>query len=134
VIADKNLSVGFATASEVARNREGDCSEHAVLLAALGRARGIPARVACGLVYVPTFNEADRVFGFHMWTQFYIHGQWVDFDAAQDETDCNPTHIAIATSSMNESSMGEFAFPLVKIMGQLELEVLETTTTCPSTG
>ena len=41
-----------ATAAEVARSREGDCTEHAVLLAALARARGIPARVAMGLVYV----------------------------------------------------------------------------------
>lgn len=126
VIKDKNLSVGVATASEVCRKREGDCSEHAVLLAALGRARGIPSRVVAGIVYVPTFNQADRVFGFHMWTQFYIGGQWVDFDAAQRESDCNPTHIAFAVGSMRDSSMGDFAFPLLRVLGQIKLEVLDT--------
>jgi hypothetical protein len=126
VIKDKNLSVGVATASEVCRKREGDCSEHAVLLAALGRARGIPARVVAGIVYVPTFNQADRVFGFHMWTQFYLGGQWVDFDAAQRESDCNPTHIAFAVGSMKDSSMGDFAFPLLRVLGQIKLDVLDT--------
>ena len=30
-VSAKNYGVGFATASEVARNKEGDCSEHPVL-------------------------------------------------------------------------------------------------------
>ena len=124
-ISDKNLSVGFATASEVARNRQGDCSEHAVLLAALGRALGIPSRVVYGIVYVPTFETTDNVFGFHMWVQFLIGEKWVDFDPAQGESDCNPTHIAFTTSSMKDVSMADFAFPLLRIIGQLKLEVLE---------
>ena len=48
----KNFTQAFATAAEVADSREGDCTEHAVLLAALLRACGIPSRVAIGLVYV----------------------------------------------------------------------------------
>ena len=31
-VSTKNLNVGFASASEVCRTREGDCSEHGVLL------------------------------------------------------------------------------------------------------
>ena len=50
-IRQKNYSQGFATATEVAQSLEGDCTEHAVLLAALCRARQIPARVGVGLVY-----------------------------------------------------------------------------------
>ncbi len=123
VIKSKNLGVGFASASEVARNKEGDCSEHAVLLAALGRALGVPSRVVTGLVYVPRFGDAKDVFGFHMWTQFYIAGRWVDFDAAQGESDCNPTHIALATSSMRDVTMAEFAFRLLGVIGQIEINV-----------
>ena len=125
VIADKNLGVGFATASEVARNREGDCSEHAVLLAALGRANGIPSRVVVGLIYVNEFIGQKGVFGFHMWTQMYIDGQWVDVDAAMRETDCNPTHIAVATSSLQDEGLLELVGPLVKIIGNLQIEVLQ---------
>ena len=39
----KDLSVGLATASEVALTRQGDCTEHAVLLAAMLRVVGIPS-------------------------------------------------------------------------------------------
>ena len=124
-IADKNLNIGFASASEVARNLAGDCSEHGVLLAALGRAKSLPTRVACGLVYVPWFQGADNVFGFHLWTQFYLGGQWVDFDAAQNESDCNPTHIALAVDSLHDSGLGELAFAVFPVLARLQIEVLE---------
>ncbi len=125
VIKDKNLSIGFASASEVCRNREGDCSEHAVLLAALGRVHRIPTRVVMGLVYVPAFTGASDVFGFHMWAQFHLGGQWVDFDAAQRESDCNPTHLVVATSSLKDAALGDMAFALINIIGRLGIEVLE---------
>lgn len=128
VIEEKDLSVGFATASEVARNRQGDCSEHGVLLAALGRALGIPSRVAYGIIYVPEFEGQKNVFGFHMWTQFLIGDTWVDFDAAQGESDCNPTHIAVAASSMQDVSMGDLAFPLLRVIGQIKIDVVDVQT------
>ena len=39
-IQDKHLSTAYASASETARTASGDCTEHAVLLAAVLRARG----------------------------------------------------------------------------------------------
>ncbi len=42
-VTKKNFSQTFASAAEVARSRKGDCTEHAVFLMALCRARGIPA-------------------------------------------------------------------------------------------
>jgi len=51
-ISSKHLSTAYASASETARTGSGDCTEHAVLLAALLKARAIPARVCHGLVYV----------------------------------------------------------------------------------
>jgi hypothetical protein len=116
--------VGFATASEVCRNKEGDCSEHAVLLAALGRACGIPTRVVTGLVYVPIFGGDADIFGFHMWTQFRIGDSWVDFDAAQHESDCNPTHIAFSTSSLAGAGLGQISINLVHLIGNLELDIV----------
>ena len=81
-IRDKNLDTGFGTASEVARRREGDCSEHGVLTCAQCFApTGIPARVATGLVYADTFAGERSIFGWHMWTQALIDGTWVDYDA-----------------------------------------------------
>ena len=48
---EEKLLVGFASASEVARKREGDCTEHGILLAGLGSSDGDPPRVVSGLVY-----------------------------------------------------------------------------------
>ena len=67
-VKNKDYTQAFATAAEVAKSLEGDCTEHAVFLAALCRARGIPARVAIGLVYM----QGAAAFGYHMWTEVYI--------------------------------------------------------------
>ncbi|MFQ5502142.1 MAG: transglutaminase domain-containing protein, partial [Phycisphaerae bacterium] len=53
-ITDKGMDVGFATASAVVRQRRGDCTEHGVLLAALARAAGLPARGVSGIIEVPS--------------------------------------------------------------------------------
>ena len=74
-MTNKNYEVGFATASEVARNKAGDCTEHSILLAALGRALAIPSRVVTGLVYADEFEDQKDVLVYHMWTQFYIDDQ-----------------------------------------------------------
>lgn len=124
-ISDKSLDIGFATASEVCRNKEGDCSEHAVLLAALGRINGIPSRVAVGLAYVPWFGGASDVFGYHMWTQFHLDGQWYDFDAALRESLCTPRRIAFAVSSLNDAGLADLSLPLLTKIGGIHLEIVD---------
>ena len=93
-IRKKDLSVGYASALEVAKNPEGDCTEHAVLLAALGRARGIPTRVVDGLVYVDRYAGQEHVFVPHAWAQAYVDGSWHSFDAALHGFDAG--HIALS--------------------------------------
>jgi hypothetical protein len=55
-IRNPDLATVFASASETARSGQGDCSEHAVLLAALLRATGIPSRTCSGLVYTEAYQ------------------------------------------------------------------------------
>ena len=93
-IRNKNLSVGYASALEVAKNPEGDCTEHAVLLAALGRSMGIPTRVVDGLAYTNYYAGVDHVFVPHAWAQAWINGQWQSFDAALLGFDAG--HIALS--------------------------------------
>ena len=81
-ISEKNLSVGYASASQVLKSRQGDCTEHALLLAAMLKAVGIPARVATGLAYVDNFSGQRQTFVPHAWAQAYIEGQWRSYDAA----------------------------------------------------
>lgn len=124
-ITEKNLSVGFASASEVARSREGDCTEHAVLLAALGRAAGIPTRVATGLVYADSFGGQQRTFVGHMWTQFYLDNQWVDVDAALRQTDVDATHIALDVNAAGDTGLADLVGSLWLTMGNLRIEVVQ---------
>lgn len=94
-ISDKTLGVGYASALQVARKPEGDCTEHAVLLAALGRAIGIATRVVDGLAYAPGFAGERNVFVPHAWMQAWIDGRWQSFDAALGGFDAG--HIAFST-------------------------------------
>jgi len=93
-IRNKDLSVGYASALEVAKNPEGDCTEHAVLLAALGRALGIPTRVVDGLVYTDAYAGGSHVFVPHAWAQAYVDGHWRSFDAALRGFDAG--HVALS--------------------------------------
>jgi len=127
-VKHKGFDTGFATAQEVVRERRGDCSEHSVLLAALARACGLPARGVSGLVLIPdghwSAGGQESQFGYHMWTQVYIGGRWVDIDAAMRQTECDPTHIALAIMSLNDENIAQSAIALLPLLGRLEIEVL----------
>lgn len=127
-INKKDLGVGFASASEVARNRQGDCSEHGVLLAALLRADGIPSRVASGVVYVDGFGDQKNIFGYHMWAQalLTIDGKprWVDLDATlPPSTPFDATHITMGTSALAEGDMTSGMASVAACMGRLHVKV-----------
>lgn len=130
-MTSKNLDVGFATASDAVRTGEGDCTEHAVLLAALLRADGIPSRVASGLIYADAFVGAEDIFGFHMWTQALIEvdgaTRWVDLDATLGpSTPTDATHIALSVSPLDGANTINTMAPLAPLLGALEIEVIET--------
>jgi hypothetical protein len=93
-IQDKTLGVGYASALEVARNPVGDCTEHALLLAALGRAAGVPTRVVFGLAYTPSFAGQEQVFVPHAWIEAHVDGRWRGYDAALAGFDAG--HLALS--------------------------------------
>ena len=93
-ISKKNLSVGYATAAEVAETRQGDCTEHAVLTAAMCRAVGIPARVVTGMAYASQFAGRRNVFGPHAWNEVYLAGKWIGLDATQGRYDAGRVALA----------------------------------------
>lgn len=117
----RSYTIAFASAADVARTLEGDCTEHAVLLVALARAAGIPARVAIGLVYSP----ADRGFAYHMWTEMLLSGCWVPLDATLGEGRISADHLKLAHSSLTDREGFASFLPLAEVIGQLKLEVLE---------
>ncbi|MFO0872977.1 MAG: transglutaminase domain-containing protein [Phycisphaerales bacterium] len=140
-IRTKGLATAFATAGETARSREGDCSEHAVLLCALLRGAGVPARVAVGLVYADDFAGKRNVFAWHMWTQALIPEQtespaqgappaprsfWVDFDATlPGATRFHAAHILTGATALAEGAMDPQLAAIVPLLGKLRIEVVE---------
>lgn len=121
-ISEKDLSTAFASASEIARNPSGDCSEHAVLLAALLRSAGIPSRVCAGLVYADSFAGHESIFGWHMWTQALIDGRWIDLDGTLP-VDFDAAHILAATSAQELDAIDPAFAAMVGMVGNLSIEV-----------
>lgn len=104
-LTEKNLDSILATASEAAATGAGDCTEHAVLLAAMLRASGIPSRVASGLIYAESFAGHENLFAYHMWTQAWIDGRWVDLDATLPKsTAFDAAHITLGYSALQDGS------------------------------
>ena len=123
-VSEKGLDTAFATASETARLKSGDCSEHAVLLCAMLRADGIPARVAIGLIYVDRFLGERGIFGWHMWTQALIDGSWVDFDATLPRR-YHAGHVLTTTSSLGGGALSAELASTLLLMGNLEIDVVD---------
>jgi hypothetical protein len=88
--------LGYGTALDALRTRRGDCTEFAVLLAALGRAADVPTRIAIGRVYARHFEGHRHVFVPHAWVQAWTGSGWQSFDAAIGSFDS--THLAFAVS------------------------------------
>ena len=84
---------GYGSAAEALRTRSGECTEYAVLLAALARAEGFPSRIAYGLVYADRFSGKRDVFSPHAWVQVWTGTRWQSYDAGLGEFDA--THLAL---------------------------------------
>jgi hypothetical protein len=119
-VEDRSLSVGYASASEVAASKKGDCTEFAVLSAAMCRAAGIPAKVVMGVAYVDDFAGRSG-FGGHAWTQVYTGGKWVGLDStfkAGGKKGFDAGHIAFA---MGNGEPADF-FNIATTLGRFKIE------------
>ena len=119
-ITTHGLDVGYASALETLDSRQGDCTEYAVLLAAMARSQGIATRVVSGMVYADRFAGADRVFVPHEWVQAWVGGHWQSFDAALRHVD--NSHLALASG---DGDPWHFA-AATQLFGNLHIRQAET--------
>ena len=123
-VEEKNFSRAFSSAAEVVASREGDCTEHAVLLAALLRAARIPARVAVGLVLLPD----QSAMAYHMWTEAYLDGRWVGLDATLARSGVGADRITVLTSNLTEGGGYAALLPVLGLMGHTRVEIVPPAT------
>jgi len=108
----KRPVLSVPNALETLRYKVGDCNEHAVLLAALARASGIPAQVEAGLVY-----QRGR-FYYHAWNVLYL-GTWITADSVMGQLPADVTHIRFVRGT-------EQQIDLVRMIGRVGLEILSS--------
>jgi hypothetical protein len=121
---NKNFSEAFAPASHVAKTLEGDCTEHAMLAAAMCRAAGIPARAAVGLIYVDHRTKGP-VMGFHMWTEVHVRGRWVPIDATLGRGFVGASHLKISDHSWYDTQSLKPLLPTVRVLSsKIGIEVV----------
>jgi len=120
-IEEVSFSQAMATAAEVAESRRGDCTEHAVLLAAMARTAGLPARAAMGLVYV----AGEGAFLYHMWTEVYVGGRWIPLDATLARGGTSAAYLKLGHSNLEGASALSSLLPVARVMRKLKVEVKE---------
>ena len=124
-LTKKNFSTALATAAEVAGSLEGDCTEHACLLAAMCRVKKIPSRVVVGFVYA----DSLEAFGGHMWTEVFINGKWIPLDATLGRGGIGAAHIKLADTGFqdNETPPTASFLPILRVIGNMSLIVKTVT-------
>ncbi len=123
-ISRADLSVGYASAVEVAESRKGDCSESAILTAALCRAVGIPAEIVMGMAYVKEWRGFENCFGSHAWVQAYVGGKWVGLDASFKRAGLGGFDAGHIAQAVGNGDPEDF-FTLLGSFGRFEIEKLQ---------
>ena len=83
---------GVETASGILSNPSGDCKHHAILLTALLRAEGIPARIVTGLVV----NAGDKISCGHAWVEAHLDEYWHRLDSALYGVSADTIYLRVA--------------------------------------
>ncbi len=131
-IRKTSFSMAFASSSDVLATRQGDCSEFSVLLAALCRVKGIPARLAMGLVYTPLAgsaevepgkNQAQAAMVFHLWNEVLIDGVWRPLDATLGLGGADAARIKIADDNLAGDTLAPLANSILGVVDQITINV-----------
>jgi hypothetical protein len=112
---EKRNAATFSNALETLKAGFGDCGEHAVLLAALLRSTGIPARVVLGLYY---FGPKKAYVG-HAWVMAWT-GTWIFSDPAFGVFPAYGDRIPLIIDDT-----GGNAVSLVKFIGKIGVEYIK---------
>ena len=108
---EKRPVLSLPDALSTLENRMGDCNEHAVLMAALARAAGIPCRIEAGLVYL------KGRFYYHAWNLVYV-GRWITVDSLFGQLPADVGHIRFITGTQQQQ------IDIMGIIGKVQIHII----------
>jgi len=120
-IEDKGMGVAFASAREVLERLSGDCSEHAILMAAMTRAVSIPTKVVSGVVHT------NGEFAYHMWIEVWTGEGWFALDPTIGAGSVDATHIKLAESAIPGGRVAELSLGIMRYFNRLGVNIVEYT-------
>ncbi len=110
---EKRPVLGIPDALTTLDNLRGDCNEHAALFAALARNRGVPTKVATGVVY------HKQAFYYHAWNEVCIGDQWISIDTTTNQFPADLSHIKFIEGDLDKQ------FKIGALLGNLTIEPLQ---------
>jgi transglutaminase-like putative cysteine protease len=108
---EKAYGASHDRASDVLAAGKGDCTEHSVLLLALARALGVPARAVHGLVYAQ-YGDGQHALYWHAWVEVRSAGEWIAMDPTFGQPVADATHVALGAGTQVDT---------VGLLGALEV-------------
>ncbi len=117
-ITEKKLTGGFNSSLKTLESRSGDCTEHTVLLIAMARSVGIPARICSGLVF------SKDAFYYHFWPEVYV-GTWVQMDPSLGQIIADANHVQLQGNILESDTMREYTEGIFRTLNQLEIDIRE---------
>jgi hypothetical protein len=121
---DAQPDIEFDSAALSVASGVGDSTEYAVLLTALCRAKGIPARTAAGLVYQLT--PEGPAMRYHMWTLALIGDRWVHLDATRRDGTAAADRIVLTTDDLAGGPKLAELEKFLTAVGKFEIKVGKT--------
>ena len=106
----KDYGASADRATDVLRQKKGDCTEHSLLAVALLRAAGIPAKRVDGVVYLLNDDGVPALY-WHEWVEAYV-GEWTQLDPTFNQPVADATHFAVGEEGNAE---------ITPLIGQLKV-------------
>lgn len=110
---EKSFLAAIPNAVDVLERGTGDCKAHSVLLVALARAVGLPARTVTGLVAMD-----DGRFYYHQWAEIYT-GEWTPVDPTFNQVPADAARVTLSRAGPADH------LRLLNLIGRISIEVLD---------
>ncbi|HEY3398232.1 MAG TPA: transglutaminase-like domain-containing protein [Armatimonadota bacterium] len=106
------------TALQVLDQGAGDCKDHALLMATLARAVGLPSRFVVGLAAI-----GDHLY-YHAWVEVWT-GEWVELDPTWNEPLADAGHLRLGETALDDLSYSRANLDTGRTVGTLQLQVVD---------